>query len=64
MSIEMSRDSHIRLQKAIIWERAKGELRALVAVQGQTEGRMEEFKKLDQHVKDFIKATEDWSLHE
>lgn len=55
--------------KAAQWERAKGELRAMVAIQGSYEASSPEeeplkWAVLSQHVEDFIKNIEDNGLHE
>lgn len=53
--------------KAQQWERAKGELRALVALQGSHESNgsnTERWRELDRSVEDFIKSVEDNGLQE
>lgn len=59
--------------KAAQWERVKGELRALVAMQGsysshempgETSSTMARFVMLDKRVQVFIKDIEDEGLHE
>lgn len=54
--------------KSVLWEEAKGKLRALVALQGSyqsnDESRSETFVELDVQVEKFIKHVEGWGLHE
>ena len=55
--------------KAVQWERCKGELRAMVALQGShdsvyDEPRPLEWERLRDRVEDFIKDVEDHSLAE
>lgn len=64
----MSRNEMISLQKAILWEAAKGKLRAVVAAGGQcrpddrTHGPR--WRELSEAVEDFIKDIEDNALQE
>lgn len=54
--------------KAMLWEEAKGKLRALAAVQGSYEstdtGRTERWQKCEAVIEDFITAFEDYALQE
>ncbi|AKF13280.1 hypothetical protein PHIN3_13 [Sinorhizobium phage phiN3] len=53
--------------KSMLWEEAKGKLRALVAVQGSYQsgtGDDYRFVELDVQVEKFIKHVEGWALHE
>ena len=53
--------------KSMLWEEAKGKLRALVAVQGSYQsdtGNTNNFVELDVQVEKFINHVEGWGLHE
>lgn len=57
----------IGLAKAILWEEAKGKLRALAAASGQypsNNGHTEKWEQIDRRVEDFIKNFEEDCLHE
>lgn len=61
----------IGLAKAIIWEEAKGKLRALIAADGSqvTDGSQvasedEKYGRLEVAIDDFIQLVEDHGLHE
>ena len=58
----------IGIAKAMLWEEAKGKLRALVAVNGQCSGtdewRCGQWLKAEQMIDAFIKEFEDSGLHE
>ena len=64
--IESDWERHLSLQKAIEWEKAKGALRTMVAIQGQTYGRRPDnetkFDKTRKMVEKFIKQFEDEGL--
>ncbi len=61
-------ERHIGLAKAILWEEAKGKLRALVAASGQgnTEdtGRPDNWQAVEAEVHQFIQTFENAGLHE
>lgn len=61
----------IAIAKAILWEEAKGKLRALVAVEGQCgahnpedKHRRERWREASEAVETFVKDFEDNGLHE
>ena len=60
----------LRMQKAALWEQAKGMLRALSMTEAHrrvvTEGRVDDGRwvELDQRVESFIKGIEDDALQE
>ena len=58
----------IGITKAMLWEEAKGKLRALVSVNGQCastdEWRSEQWQQAQKAVEQFISDFEDESLHE
>lgn len=58
----------IGLAKAVLWEQAKGLLRAMVAADGAEQSRGSgfppHFEKVEEAVETFIKAIEDEGLHE
>lgn len=63
----ISNQNHIGLQKAILWEEAKGKLRAMAAAGGQINSsylRSPDWKGVKQSVEDFIHAFESEGLHE
>lgn len=60
----------ISLQKGILWEEAKGKLRAIVAAEGSTissvprgEGEFP-YERISKAVETFIEAFEGWGHHE
>lgn len=64
-------DQRISLAKAVLWEEAKGKLRAIAAAEGARYGGMQDeetglykFQVISQEVEGFIKAFEDEGLHE
>lgn len=58
----------IGITKAMLWEEAKGKLRALVAVNGQCastdEHRADQWREAEERIEAFISAFEDEGLHE
>jgi len=58
----------IGIAKAMLWEEAKGKMRALVAVNGQCastdEWRSEQWQKAEQMIEAFVKEFEDNGLHD
>lgn len=57
----------IGLMKTMLWEEAKGKLRALVLISGahpSTRTRAPEWTKVEKRVEDFIKKFEDDGLQE
>lgn len=63
-----SLDDQISLQKAVLWEEAKGKLRAVVAAGGQCRStnshHIERWRQLRREVDKFILEVEDNALHE
>ncbi len=66
-----SEDHRIRLAKAILWEEAKGKLRALAAASGMHQSRhgdplgtMARFERISDRVATFIKEFEDDGFQE
>lgn len=55
---------HDSALKAMLWEEAKGKLRALVMVQGSYQSAYGRFEELDETVEKFIKEVEGWGLQE
>lgn len=58
---------HIGLAKAILWEEAKGKLRAMAAAAGQqnsADNRGPDWEEVSRQVEQFIKRFEDDGLHE
>ena len=70
----METENLIRAQKAMAWERAKGELRSMVIADGhirpyqQTSERLKEHEKrwlaIDKRIEEFIADFENDGLHE
>lgn len=59
----------IGLAKAILWEEAKGKLRAMASVGGQTPATMNpvrspDWQKVERRIEAFILSFEDDGLHE
>lgn len=60
---------HIGLQKAILWEEAKGKLRAMVAANGQTQSTYKRnagpsYTTISQRVERMIETFESDGMHE
>lgn len=55
---------HISSLKAMVWEEAKGKLRALVALSGSGKERLPDFQKVEAAVEKFIREFEDNALQE
>lgn len=49
--------------RAVAWERAKGEMRSIIALQAHEDGG-ERFDQVERHFENFIKETESEGLHE
>ena len=73
MTRRVQNDAIIGVTKAVLWEEAKGKLRALAAVEGQTVGAMPhepeynakpKYQKIREAVESFIMQFEDLGLHE
>lgn len=66
----MRQVDHISLAKAILWEEAKGKLRAIAAAEGESYDGVREvdgtyyFQKIEKAVEEFIQAFEDEGYHE
>lgn len=59
----------IRVQKAQLWEEAKGKLRAMVLVEGQVpsvgyQDNIERYREAEKVIEKFIENFEDNGLHE
>jgi hypothetical protein len=61
----------IRVQKAVLWEQAKGQLRAMVLVEGQCSAhdpghsqQRTRWRDANEQIEDFIKSFESEGLHE
>jgi len=55
---------HISSLKAMVWEEAKGKLRALAALSGSGREREPNFEVVGKAVEKFIKSFEENGLHE
>ena len=67
MTRRVQNDAIIGVTKAVLWEEAKGKLRALAAVEGQTVGEYNakpKYQKIREAVESFIMQFEDLGLHE
>ena len=60
----MSDDRILRTLRGQSWERAKGELCAMLSTFWGGHGNDESFRDADKAIKEFIKHVEDYGLHE
>lgn len=58
------KDRIIRSMRSMAWERAKGEMQAMLHTYWGDGGDDERFKQIDKEMSDFIKSVELQGLHE